>query len=174
MNADRTLKAKNPTMEIDITLAERLIERCSSKAVVLSTAESCTGGLLSAVLTSVAGSSVVFDRSFITYSNDAKRQMLDVNQATLLDHGAVSEQVAMEMLHGALARSNAMLSVAITGIAGPGGGSVEKPVGTVCFAWGGGDNVVSTTEQFQGSRDEIRNAAVNFSLMKLMIYVESE
>src|SRR5687768_7710588 len=102
---------------------------------MLVTAESCTGGWVAQAVTSVAGSSDWFERGFVTYSNDAKHDLLGVRKKTLDAHGAVSEETAREMAQGALARSKGTLAVAITGVAGPGGGSREKPVGMVCFAW---------------------------------------
>lgn len=111
-----------------------LLERCRSLRCMIATAESCTGGLVAALLTEIPGSSAVVDRGFVTYSNDAKTQMLGVPAELIEAHGAVSSQVAAAMALGALANSRAGLSVAITGIAGPGGGTAEKPVGLVHFA----------------------------------------
>jgi nicotinamide-nucleotide amidase len=138
----------------------------------LTTAESCTGGWLAQVVTSVAGSSAWFDRGFVTYSNAAKQDMLGVQAATLASCGAVSEATAREMAHGALAHSAAQLAMAITGIAGPGGGTPEKPVGTVCFAWClRGQPESSTTCRFSGERGEIRSASVAFALRQLQALV---
>jgi len=138
----------------------------------LTTAESCTGGWLAQVVTSVAGSSAWFDRGFVTYSNVAKQDMLGVQAATLASCGAVSEATAREMAQGALAHSAAQLAIAITGIAGPGGGTPEKPVGTVCFAWCvSGQPESSTTCQFSGERGQIRSASVAFALRQLMALV---
>ena len=106
-----------------------------SRGWMVATAESCTGGLIAAALTESAGSSAWFERGFVTYSNAAKTDLLGVPQALILEHGAVSEPVARAMATGALARSRADLALAVTGIAGPGGGSADKPVGTVCLAW---------------------------------------
>ena len=114
-------------------LAAALLEACEAQGVMAATAESCTGGMIVAALTDIAGSSAVVDRGFITYSNDAKMEMLGVSGATLAAHGAVSRETALEMAAGALARSRAGLALAVTGIAGPGGGSAEKPVGLVWF-----------------------------------------
>ncbi|MGA0925346.1 MAG: CinA family protein, partial [Lutimaribacter sp.] len=114
-------------------MAERVIQACRAKGLMLSMAESCTGGMLAAALTDVPGASAVVERGFVTYTNAAKMQMLGVSADTLRQHGAVSEQVAREMAEGALAHSQADLAVAITGIAGP-GGSEFKPEGRVCFA----------------------------------------
>lgn len=138
----------------------------------LTTAESCTGGWLSQVVTSVAGSSAWFDRGFVTYSNAAKQDMLNVRAETLTSYGAVSEATAREMAQGALARSAAQLTMAITGIAGPGGGTPEKPVGTVCFAWCvSGRHAASTTCHFSGDRSQIRSASVAFALKQLRALV---
>jgi nicotinamide-nucleotide amidase len=114
--------------------AMRLLDLCRARGLRVVTAESCTGGLVAAALTEIAGSSDVVERGFVTYSNEAKQEMLGVPAATLKRHGAVSEQTAVAMAAGALKHANADLSVSITGIAGPGGGSKEKPVGLVHFA----------------------------------------
>ncbi|MEP7030316.1 MAG: CinA family protein, partial [Pseudolabrys sp.] len=111
-----------------------LIKLCTRKKLTIATAESCTGGLVAAALTEVPGSSAVLDRGFVTYSNNAKQQMLDVPAVTLRDYGAVSRQTAEAMAHGALWKTKVDLAVAVTGIAGPGGGSAGKPVGLVHFA----------------------------------------
>lgn len=115
------------------TIASDVLEAAKTRHVSLATAESCTGGLIMAALTDIAGSSAVIDRAFVTYTNKAKMQMLGVEAATLRAHGAVSEQTAIQMATGALARASAHLVVSVTGIAGPGGGTAEKPVGSVCF-----------------------------------------
>lgn len=115
-------------------LAQRIITEFTARGYMVSTAESCTGGLIAGALTEVAGSSAVVDRGFVTYSNDAKMDMIGVNEATLRTFGAVSKETALQMAHGALFRSRASFSVAVTGIAGPGGGSAEKPVGLVHLA----------------------------------------
>ncbi|MEJ6785544.1 CinA family protein [Aminobacter sp. Piv2-1] len=114
-------------------LAAALLEACEARGLMIATAESCTGGMIVAALTDIAGSSAVVDRGFITYSNEAKMEMLGVSEATLKAHGAVSRETALEMAAGALAHSHASLALAVTGIAGPGGGSAEKPVGLVWF-----------------------------------------
>lgn len=114
-------------------LPTRLLEACQAQNIMLATAESCTGGMIIAALTDIAGSSAVVDRGFITYSNEAKMDMLGVSAETLQAHGAVSRETALEMAAGALARSRAGLTLAVTGVAGPGGGSPEKPVGLVWF-----------------------------------------
>lgn len=112
-------------------LASGLLAACRARGILLATAESCTGGLIAGALTDIAGSSDVVDRGFVTYSNDAKMEMLGVRQATLDAHGAVSRETAIEMAAGALARSNAGIALSVTGVAGPGGGSPDKPVGLV-------------------------------------------
>jgi nicotinamide-nucleotide amidase len=128
--------------------------------LTLALAESCTGGLVAAKITDIAGSSAWFDRGFVTYSNESKIEMLGVRAETLEKYGAVSEQVATVMAHGALKNSHAQVAGSITGIAGPDGGSKEKPVGTVCFAWVGTKLPLSTTtKRFFGNREEIRQQA---------------
>jgi nicotinamide-nucleotide amidase len=141
--------------------AEALLQACRARGVMLATAESCTGGLIAAALTAIAGSSDVVDRGFVTYSNEAKTQMLDVPPETIAAVGAVSQEVAGLMASGALAHSRAGIAVAVTGVAGPGGGSAEKPVGLVWFglAERGG---ASVTERrvFAGDRTAVRAATV--------------
>ena len=152
-----------------LELAESLGAALLARGMKLGTAESCTGGLIAAAVTDVAGSSAWFDRGFVTYSNEAKIEMLGVRNETLLLSGAVSEPVAREMASGALARSAADLVVAVTGIAGPGGGSAEKPVGMVCFAWAWrGGHVESATRHFLGDRAEVRAATVAAALARLL------
>ena len=145
-------------------LARRVGERLRAGAEVLVTAESCTGGWVAQAVTSVAGSSAWFDRGFVTYSNAAKQEMLGVRPQTLRAHGAVSEETAREMARGALERSAGTLAVAITGIAGPGGGSAGKPVGSVCFAWARGGAVHSETHHFRGDRESVRRQSVALAL----------
>ncbi len=115
------------------TQARAVLSACETRGIMLATAESCTGGMIAAALTDIAGSSSVVDRGFVTYSNEAKMEMLGVSSETLAAHGAVSQETALEMASGALARSRAGVAVAVTGIAGPDGGSAEKPVGLVWF-----------------------------------------
>jgi nicotinamide-nucleotide amidase len=144
-----------------------LLALARANGVRIATAESCTGGMVAAALTDVAGSSDVFDRGFVTYSNDAKVAMLAVSDATLAAHGAVSEAVAREMAEGALARSKAGLAVAITGIAGP-GGSEFKPEGRVCFGLATPDRVRTETVEFGAiGRAKVRQAATNHALSLL-------
>jgi len=139
------------------------------RGLVAATAESCTGGLIAGAITDVPGSSGWFDRGFVTYSNDAKVAMLGVRAQTLDTHGAVSEATAAEMAAGALAHSSADLAVAVTGIAGPDGGSEAKPVGTVCFAWARrGGPVATLTRRFPGDRAAVRQATVELALQGLI------
>ncbi|SDC13941.1 CinA family protein [Ruegeria marina] len=150
-----------------MTVAD-LLDRAKTLGVTIATAESCTGGMVMAALTDIPGSSAVIDRGFITYTNAAKRDMLGVRKATLDAHGAVSEEVAREMAEGALDFSQATLSVAITGIAGP-GGSEFKPEGRVCFALAGEgfDTETQTVEFGAPGRDAVRRAAREHALVLL-------
>lgn len=153
--------------------AERVLFACRKNGLKVVTAESCTGGLIAATLTAIAGSSDVVDRAFITYSNEAKREMLGVPWDAILGHGAVSEPVARAMAAGALARSNAQLAVSVTGVAGPGGGSAEKPVGLVHFgAVRQGRAAVAERHVFPGDRDGIRRVSVLTALTILATLVE--
>lgn len=146
-------------------LARQLGERLMVRGWQLATAESCTAGGVSFAMTAIAGSSRWFDRGFVTYSNAAKREMLGVTDACLTTFGAVSEQVVAEMALGALAHSRAQVTLAVSGIAGPEGGSVQKPVGTVCFAWSvAPDWVRAGTVHFNGDRAQIRQQAVLHAL----------
>lgn len=149
-------------MDADLTrLADRLGHDLKQAGRSVATAESCTGGWLGAVLTSIPGSSQWYERGFVSYSNMAKREMLGVKTEILARHGAVSEATARAMAEGALAQSQADLTVAITGIAGPTGGSAEKPVGTVCFAWAARKQpIIVRTERFHGDRETVRHQAV--------------
>jgi nicotinamide-nucleotide amidase len=142
------------------TLAIELGEVLKARNLTLALAESCTGGLVAATVTDIAGSSAWFDCGFVTYSNESKIEMLGVRAETLEKYGAVSEQIATVMAHGALKNSHAQIAGSITGIAGPDGGSKEKPVGTVCFAWVGSKLPLSTTtKRFFGNRQEVRQQA---------------
>lgn len=159
-------------MDTLIARAEALGQALMARRQMVATAESCTGGWVAQVLTSVAGSSAWFERGFVTYSNTAKREMLGVPAATLARHGAVSEPTARAMAQGALEGSHAEVALAITGIAGPGGGSPEKPVGTVCFAWAAKKlPVYSTTVHFAGDRQAVRAQAVATALDGLLGYL---
>ncbi len=145
--------------------AEHLVALATARGVMLATAESCTGGLVAAAITAVAGSSAVLDRGFVTYSNAAKTQMIDVPADLIAAHGAVSEPVARAMAQGAVARSQAGIAVSITGIAGPGGGSPEKPVGLVHFAALGPGGLIDAEHRFGDiGRDAIRLASVRAAL----------
>jgi len=147
-------------------LANALLQACQQHGIMLATAESCTGGLIIAALTDIAGSSAVVDRGFITYSNEAKMEMLGVSRATLDAHGAVSREVVLEMAAGALAHSQAKISLAVTGIAGPGGGSAEKPIGLVWFGIAlAGQPIVAEQQLFgQKGREFIRHQTVRRAL----------
>jgi nicotinamide-nucleotide amidase len=157
-----------------VTLATRVGTRLRAEGMMLATAESCTGGWVAQAATAIAGSSDWFERGFVTYSDAAKMDMLQVKARTLHAHGAVSEQTAGEMAAGALAASRAQIAVAITGIAGPGGGSADKPVGTVCFAWARKDRPVSTeTHRFKGDRESVRRQSVIAALQGVLALLES-
>ena len=147
-------------------LANALLLACQQRGIMLATAESCTGGMIIVALTDIAGSSAVVDRGFITYSNEAKMEMLGVSAATLDAHGAVSRETVLEMAAGALARSRAGLALAVTGIAGPGGGSPEKPVGLVWFgvALRGGPVAAELNMFADNGRDFIRRETVRHAL----------
>lgn len=149
--------------------AQELLDLAKSRQVMIATAESCTGGLIAGAITDIPGSSAAFDRGFVTYTNAAKEQMLGVRGVTLAAHGAVSEPVALEMAEGALARSDAALAVSVTGIAGPGGGSADKPEGRVCFglAMHGQTTLVETVDFGALGRDAVRRATVAHALKLL-------
>jgi nicotinamide-nucleotide amidase len=148
-----------------LILAEHLGRELLNRGEWLVTAESCTGGWVAQTVTAISGSSTWFDRGFVSYSNAAKIDMLGVSEATLARHGAVSEATARAMAQGALKNSRGDWAVAITGIAGPSGGSDEKPVGTVCFSWAQRDGgCEALTCQFAGSRTEVREQAVRLAL----------
>lgn len=153
-------------------LAEKVGSLLKSKHLKIAVAESCTGGLLAAAITAISGSSDYFDRSFITYSNEAKQEMLGVKGETLEKYGAISAEAVGEMATGALRNSKAHVSIAITGIAGPTGGSKEKPVGTVYFCLAGLFSSPSTKCQvFSGDREMVRAGAVKFALEELISYL---
>lgn len=138
--------------EQDTTLGKAVVTALQGSGQSITTAESCTGGQIAAAITQVPGASQVFEAGFVTYSNDMKQQLLGVNQDSLLEHGAVSEAIVQQMALGALERSQATYAVAVSGIAGPDGGSTEKPVGTVCIAWGSKTSLKTTTLRFNRSR----------------------
>lgn len=154
--------------EVQETLRElvgELLAACRQRKLMLTTAESCTGGLVAAALTAVSGSSSVYERGFVTYSNEAKTEILGVSKGLIEKHGAVSEPVARAMAEGAIAHSRADIAISITGIAGPDGGTAEKPVGLVHFATARrGGQTLSEKRIFPGDRDGIRLAAVAAAL----------
>lgn len=135
---------------------------------MVSTAESCTGGGVASAITSVAGSSDYFETGYVTYANTAKTRLLGVSETMLAEHGAVSRQVVEAMVAGACAESGADLAVAISGVAGPGGGTDDKPVGTVWLAWGDGWQRAAECRHFPGDRDAVREAAVREALVGLI------
>lgn len=147
--------------------AKKILQNFEQKNFKLVTAESCTGGLLSALFTEISGSSKVFDRGFVTYSNDAKIQMIEVKKETLEKFGAVSEEVAKEMALGALKNSAADIAISITGIAGPDGGSAEKPVGLVYIACAKKNQITIRKFNFSGDRSEVRKSALIAALEML-------
>lgn len=150
-------------------LALELAQLLHNRRLRLAVAESCTGGWVATALTAIAGSSEWFDRGYVTYSNQAKQQMLGVRAATLETYGAVSEQTVAEMTRGALAESGVDAVLAISGIAGPGGGTAEKPVGTICFAWQlKGGEAVTDRQWFDGDRQSVRRQAVIHALKQLI------
>jgi len=149
-------------------LAAKVGKRLEASGGMLVTAESCTGGWVSQVVTAVPGSSAWFERGFVTYANAAKQEMLGVRKSTLKKHGAVSEETAREMAKGALRRSGGTLAVAVTGIAGPSGGSDAKPVGTVCFAFATSRRISSETRHFKGNRESVRRQSVVRALEGLL------
>lgn len=153
-------------------LAKKVGERLKAARARLVTAESCTGGWAAQVVTSVAGSSGWFERGFVTYSNDAKREVLGVHEKTLTTHGAVSEETAREMAQGALSRGKGDIALAVTGVAGPGGGSPGKPVGMVCFAWASAGSIRSETRQFSGDRESVRRQSVVRALEGVLQHLE--
>lgn len=149
-------------------LTADLAEKLRAKGWMMATAESCTGGLISAACTDLAGSSDWFERGFVTYSNEAKTELLGVDAALIAQHGAVSEEVARAMVQGAIAHSRAQVAVAVTGVAGPSGGSAAKPVGTVWFGWATPAGVVSEMRRFDGDRAAVRSATVLHALQRLV------
>jgi nicotinamide-nucleotide amidase len=146
-------------------LAEKVGRALKKRGLMLTTAESCTGGWIAEAMTMVPGSSEWFERAFVTYTYISKREMLGVKSQTLGRHGAVAEEVVREMAAGALARSHAQVAVAVSGVAGPSGGTPDKPVGTVCFAWARRNRRPrSETRHFPGDREAVRRASVVHAL----------
>ncbi|ULJ62093.1 nicotinamide-nucleotide amidase [Wielerella bovis] len=156
-----------------MTRIEYIAAELTARKQFVTCAESCTGGLLSAALTSIPGSSAFFDRSFITYSNKAKQQMLNVNFETLRHYGAVSEEVVREMALGALINTKSDYALSISGVAGPDGGTADKPVGMVWFGFATKQRIWAKQFQFSGNREEIRHQAVQYSLAILEHYLKT-
>ena len=156
-----------------IDLTKTLAEILLSRNWTVSLAESCTGGLVSATLTELAGSSEWFERGYITYSNEAKTECLDVPAQLIESHGAVSEPVAKAMAEGARINSGSDVAISITGIAGPSGGTVEKPVGTVCFGWATENQTLTKTMHLNGDRQAVRQQATEFALTELIALLRS-
>jgi nicotinamide-nucleotide amidase len=156
------------------TLATLVGTRLKAGGLTLATAESCTGGWVAQTVTAIAGSSDYFERGFVTYSNVSKEELLGVRGETLAHFGAVSEETAREMVLGALARSRAGVALAITGVAGPSGGTAAKPVGTVCFAWArrGAEAARAETRRFSGDREAVRRQAVIRALQGIIELLE--
>ena len=157
-------------------LARSVLAKCRAEGIMAATAESCTGGMIAAALTDIAGSSAVVDRGFVTYSNEAKMDMLGVREETLRMHGAVSRETALEMAAGALSRSRAGIAVSVTGIAGPGGGSPEKPVGLVWFGLArSGHEATAEKRLFDNhGRAFIRNESVKVALGMILAALDRE
>ena len=149
-------------------LCEQLAQELQARGWMLATAESCTGGMIAAACTDLSGSSNWFERGFVTYSNEAKTELLGVDPALIAQHGAVSEVVVRAMAFGAVRRSRAQVSVAVTGVAGPTGGSPQKPVGTVWFGFQVDGRLTSETLRFEGDRAAVRSATVEHALRRLL------
>jgi nicotinamide-nucleotide amidase len=161
---NHSILAAEPRPELGAALGAAL----KARGFMLALAESCTGGMVAQAVTSVAGSSAWFDRGFVTYSNAAKIEMLGVSAQTLETFGAVSEEIATEMALGALKHSQAHIAGSITGIAGPNGGTADKPVGMVCFALAQANQCVTSTLHFAGNREQIRQSATAFLMRQLI------
>lgn len=159
-----------------LAVIEQLALSLQQRHAMMATAESCTGGGIAQALTAVAGSSTWFDAGFVTYSNQAKSRMLDVPAEVIAEHGAVSEAVVKAMVAGAVANSEASFAVAVSGVAGPGGGSPEKPVGTVWIAWGGrsvneGEAIQAECFLFDGDREAVREQTIDTALSRLLAFL---
>ncbi|CAL8473003.1 MULTISPECIES: CinA family protein [Caballeronia] len=161
-----------PTDTVVHQLAIRVGNKLRDERLMLATAESCTGGMVATAITDISGSSAWFERGFVTYSNLAKVEMIGVPAALIEQHGAVSEPVAKAMAEGALRNSRAQVSVAITGVAGPAGGSEAKPVGTVSFAWSNRLDTGVETQLFKGDREQVRAQAAAHALRKLLEFLD--
>ncbi|MBG7621243.1 CinA family protein [Herbaspirillum sp. AP02] len=155
-------------MDSTIDLATRVGQTLKAKGLLLATAESCTGGGIAHAITEIAGSSEWFDCGFVTYSNASKNELLDISEALIAQHGAVSEEIAGAMAEGAVANSSSDLAVSTTGIAGPGGAVPGKPVGTVCFGWRVGDKTYTERLVFKGDRQQVRAQTVEHALKGLL------
>ena len=149
-------------------LCERLADTLQARGWMLTTAESCTGGLIAAACTDLSGSSHWFERGFVTYSNEAKSELLGVDPALIAQHGAVSEVVARAMAFGAVRHAHAQVGIAVTGVAGPTGGTPQKPVGTVWFGFQVDGQLTSETRRFDGDRAAVRTATVQHALERLL------
>jgi len=154
-------------------LVEQVANKLLQAQLKLVTAESCTGGWIACEATAIPGSSAWFERGFVTYSNQSKQEMLGVSTVTLEQHGAVSELTVREMAQGALAHSQADVSVAVSGVAGPTGGSVDKPLGTVWLAWAYGETIQASKYCFKGDREQVREQAVYAAFKGLLELVNS-
>ncbi len=155
-----------------LELAEKVGAALKSKKLLLSVAESCTGGGICQALTEIAGSSEWFDCGFVPYSNSSKTEMLDISAALIAQHGAVSEEIAAAMAEGAIASSEAHVSLSTTGIAGPGGAVPGKPVGTICFGWRVAGVTHTERKVFSGDRNSVREQTIEHALNKLLRFVE--
>jgi nicotinamide-nucleotide amidase len=162
------VSTSSPAPDTTAELVQQLATALLARGWMLATAESCTGGLISGACTDLAGSSAWLERGFVTYSNAAKTQMLGVDAALIAQHGAVSEPVARAMAQGALQHAQARVALAVTGVAGPGGGGADKPVGTVWFGWAVNGQVTSEVQHFAGDRAAVRQATVRHSLRRLL------
>lgn len=164
------MNPESPSKEMLLVpaLCAHLADLLQNNHWFLATAESCTGGMISAACTDLAGSSAWFERGFVTYSNESKTELLGVDAALIARHGAVSEEVARAMVQGALAHAHAQVALAVTGVAGPSGGSAAKPVGTVWFGWATPAGVVSEMRRFAGDRAAVRAATVRHALERLI------
>jgi nicotinamide-nucleotide amidase len=163
-----------PTDSVVHQLAIRVGNKLRDERLMLATAESCTGGMVATAITDISGSSGWFERGFVTYSNQAKHEMIGVPADLLEKHGAVSEPVARAMAEGALRNSRAQVSLAITGVAGPGGGTKAKPVGMVSFAWSNRLHTTVHTQVFKGDRERIRVQAAEHALRGLLALLDEK
>jgi nicotinamide-nucleotide amidase len=163
-----------PTDSVVHQLAIRAGNKLRDARIMLATAESCTGGMVAAAITDISGSSGWFERGFVTYSNQAKTEMIGVPAELIEKHGAVSEPVARAMAEGALRNSRAQVSLAITGVAGPGGGTPEKPVGMVSFGWSNRLHTSVETLVFKGDREQIRVQAATHALRGLLALIDKQ